>query len=336
VSSTIRKRSSTSPCQSMEMHEDSWELSGSSSSVTGERTQSKIKTAFGSLTSRINLVVDRLPMPKETWMIASALTVALLLGLLVFASYDKKVRLEQAQSELGESKAAQAKILEETGVLRDKLAASDQRVQELEKAKDAVVQTHQSLEDEMRAALESKDVTISQLQGKLTVNILDRILFESGEADLKPDGATILRKVAVILDQHTNLQVHVVGHTDNVPIRQGGKNRLASNWELSTARAIAAVRFLVEKAAVDPRRLGAVGYGEFRPVADNTTAEGRAKNRRIAISILSEEMVGSDVPAPLTAATSLSPNVRPALTPSTNTPPRTVPIDLPVDNEAAR
>ena len=234
-------------------------------------------------------------MPKETWIAGSVLSIALLLGLLVFSSYDKKVRLEQAQAALAESKAGAAKAAEEAASLRNKLAAAEQNLQELQREKETASQTHQSLEDEMRAALESKDVTISKLQGKLTVNILDRILFDSGEADLKPDGAAVLRKVAGILEQHTNLQIHVVGHTDNIPIRSGARNRFASNWELSTARATAAVRFLVEKAGVDPRRLGALGYGEFRPVADNATAEGRAKNRRIAITILSEEMAGSDL-----------------------------------------
>jgi chemotaxis protein MotB len=237
-------------------------------------------------------------MPKETWTIAGVLTIALLLGLLGFSSYDKKTRLEHAQAELAQSSEALEKSNAEGGLLRAKLSESEARVQELEKQKEAVVETHQSLENEMRAAIESKDVTISQLQGKLTVNILDRILFDSGEADLKPDGAMVLRKVAAVLEQHTNLQIHVVGHTDNVPIRPGSRSRFASNWELSTARATAAVRFLFDKAGIDPRRLGALGYGEFRPVADNATAEGRAKNRRIAITILSEELAGSDTVLP--------------------------------------
>ena len=158
----------------------------------------------------------------------------------------------------------------------------------------------------MRNALESKDVTISQLQGKLTVNILDRVMFDSGEADLKPAGAAVLRKVAAVLAQHPNIKVHVIGHTDNVPIRASARNRFPSNWELSTARATAAVRFLTEVAGVDPRRLGAVGYGEFRPVAENATPEGRARNRRIAITILSEELVGADTaPAPSTNSPAL-------------------------------
>jgi chemotaxis protein MotB len=124
------------------------------------------------------------------------------------------------------------------------------------------------------------------------------VLFDSGEADLKPAGAAVLRKVATILAAHPNLKIHVIGHTDNVPIRANARSRFASNWELSTARATAAVRFLTELAGVDPRRLGAVGYGEFRPVADNATPEGRARNRRIAITILSEELAGADTAPP--------------------------------------
>jgi chemotaxis protein MotB len=124
-------------------------------------------------------------------------------------------------------------------------------------------------------------------------------MFDSGEAILKPDGEAVMRKVAAILAGHPTLKIHVIGHTDNVPIR----NRFASNWELSTARALAAVHFLTEKAGVDPRRVGAVGYGEYRPLADNATAEGRARNRRIAITILPDELAAADtVPAVKTPA----------------------------------
>jgi chemotaxis protein MotB len=250
-------------------------------------------------------------MPKETWMIASGLTIALLLGLLGFSSYDKKQRLDQAQDELATARAALTKSQTQLSELKNLLGDSQQRIDRLQQEKEAALQAHRSLEDEMRTALESKDVTISKLQGKLTVNILDRILFDSGEADLKPDGAAVLRKVADILTQHPTLKIHVIGHTDNVPIRAGARTRYQSNWELSTARATAAVRFLSENAGVDPRRLGAVGYGEFRPVADNSTAEGRARNRRIAITILSEEMAGSDVSASEISNTSASTNAVP-------------------------
>src|SRR5260221_6091642 len=101
-------------------------------------------------------------MPKETWMIATALTVALLLGLLGFSSWDKKQRLEQAQAELNSLRAAAEASEAKANHLKDQLAEGQTRIEELQKERDAALQTHKSLEDEMRAALESKDVTISQ------------------------------------------------------------------------------------------------------------------------------------------------------------------------------
>lgn len=206
----------------------------------------------------------------------------------------QRVAVEDADKALDRAKEEIAKREADIAELKEKLEESEARIHELQQEQDMVVSSRKSLEDEMRTALESKDVTISRLQGKLTVNILDRVLFDSGEAELKSDGASVLRKVAAFLTQHPEIKVHVIGHTDNVPIKPSARSRFPSNWELSSARANAAVRFLCEQGGVDPRRLGAVGYGEFRPIADNSTPEGRAKNRRIAITVLSEELVGAD------------------------------------------
>jgi chemotaxis protein MotB len=166
-------------------------------------------------------------------------------------------------------------------------------------------------------------------------------MFESGEAVLKPDGEAVLLKVAGVLKQHPTLMVHVVGHTDNVPIRASARSRFASNWELSTARALAAVRFLSESGGVDPRRLGAVGYGEYHPIADNTTEKGRAKNRRIAITVVSDEVVGADA-ALAPVMTTVSSNAVPSAAPtnalaSTNAapPPVNPPSKEPADEDAA-
>jgi chemotaxis protein MotB len=168
------------------------------------------------------------------------------------------------------------------------------KIGDLERQKQQVTQSSRTLEDEMRTQLESKDVTISKLQGKLTVNILDNVMFDSGEAVLKPDGETVMKKIAAILSEHSQIMIQVVGHTDNVPIRPTAHTRFVSNWELSTARALAAVHFLTEQSGIDPHRVGAAGYGEFRPVADNSTTEGRAKNRRIAITILPDEFAPNE------------------------------------------
>lgn len=231
---------------------------------------------------------------RNIW-IATGTAATVVVAFFVWVAFHQQARgLDRLRTELAESRAAVERSAAEVAGWREKLAESQSRVAELEKEKDLAGQMHKGLEEEMRAELESKDVTISQLQGKLTVNILDRILFDSGEAILQPAGEAVLRKIAGILAQHPTLKIHVIGHTDNVPIRAGARSRFASNWDLSAGRALAAVRFLTETAGVDPRRVGAVGYGEFRPLADNATAEGRAKNRRIAITILPDELAGAD------------------------------------------
>jgi len=239
---------------------------------------------------------------RALWILALAvvLLVAALVALGLFARQQwlagerLQARLRRADLDSQSAQALAATRLEAINQWQ-------QRAADLEREKARVVTSAGRLEDEMRAQLESKDVTISKLQGKLTVNILDRILFDSGEAVLKSDGEVVLKKIAAILAEHPELKIHVVGHTDNVPIRASARSRFASNWELSTARALAAVRFLTEQAGVDPRRLGAVGYGEFRPIADNATAEGRARNRRIAITILADELAGAET-APVVAS----------------------------------
>jgi len=233
--------------------------------------------------------------PEPGWIVIGILVALLIAVLLLWATAAGKLRgLASVQSKLDEANASLASALDQSQKDKDQIAALQTKVTDLEKEKADAAQMAKGLEDEMRSDLESKDVTISNLQGKLTVNILDRVMFDSGEAVLKPDGESVMRKIAALLAGHPELRIHVVGHTDNVPIR----SRFPSNWELSTARALAAVHFMTEKAGVDPRRVGAVGYGEFRPIADNATAEGRAKNRRIAIIILPNELAGADtVPA---------------------------------------
>jgi chemotaxis protein MotB len=240
-------------------------------------------------------------MPKSTWIVPSILSALLILGALFWQVQQRGAELAATQAGLEEARkaaeqnAAQAATFKadldaakaEAAELNEKLTAAEKENAE------ALKRTKSTLEDEMRAALQSKDITISQLQGRLTVNILDHVLFDSGEAALKPEGQEILRRLAAVLAAHTNRAIHVIGHTDNVPIRATARSRFPSNWELSTARATAAVRFLHEQASVNPRQLGALGYSEFHPVADNATPEGRAKNRRIAVVILPEELAAT-------------------------------------------
>jgi flagellar motor protein MotB len=249
---------------------------------------------------------------RRGWIAAGVMTVLLIAALLLWASALGKLGgMEALRSKLDQAKSSLTSAQAENEKVKGQIAALQQQVADLEREKEMVGQRAKSLEDEMRSDLESKDVTISNLQGRLTVNILDRVMFNSGEAVVKPDGEVVLRKVAALLAGHPELKIHVIGHTDNVPIR----GRFASNWELSTARALAAVHFLTEKAGVDPRRVGAVGYGEYRPLADNSTAEGRARNRRIAITILPDELAGADTVPTVKPNAVLEPPPQPAAPP---------------------
>jgi chemotaxis protein MotB len=214
-------------------------------------------------------------MVKQALIIASFLSAAVVIGVVGYSAYQQKTQLQAVQTQL-----AQATLLNTN---------KQAQIEELLKEKEQVTKAQTDMEKEMRDALQTKEVTISQLKGKLTVNILDRILFASGEAELKPEGEAVLKQIAGVLTNYPTRQIYVIGHTDNVPIRAASFSRFTSNWELSTARATAAVRYLSEKADVDPKRLAAVGYGEFHPIAENTTAEGKAHNRRIAIVVVPEQ-----------------------------------------------
>jgi len=159
----------------------------------------------------------------------------------------------------------------------------------LKKAKEAEVKTvsktYEQLLAEMKGEIEQGQIAITELQGKLTVDVLDKILFDSGQAEVKPEGLAVLKRVVEILITVTDKVIRIEGHTDNIPIAGALAKRYPTNWELSAARAINVTRYL-EKEGIDPIILSAAAFGEYQPVAENDTPEGRAKNRRIAIILL--------------------------------------------------
>ena len=146
------------------------------------------------------------------------------------------------------------------------------------------------LTDSLKQEIEAKEIEITELKGKLTVNLMDKVLFDSGKAEVKKAGNDVLDKIAKnLLNRYPDRAILVEGHTDNVPIGNELRTRFPTNWELSTARATSAVRYLQDHGRVAPRRLSAIGYSEYHPIASNDTEEGRAKNRRIEIILLPPE-----------------------------------------------
>lgn len=158
--------------------------------------------------------------------------------------------------------------------------ARQMRIEELQATYDQLVET-------MENEIERGEITISELQGQLTVNLVERILFDSGQADLKTAGIQVLDRVGDILKQVADREIRVEGHTDNVPISPRLQATFPSNWELSTARATNVVHFLQQRKGISGERLSVAGFGPYRPIADNSTAAGRAQNRRIQIILLS-------------------------------------------------
>lgn len=151
-----------------------------------------------------------------------------------------------------------------------------------------VSSTYESLLEQMKSEISQGQVTISELKGKLTLNMVDSILFDSGKAEVKKGGREILGKVVSILKDVDDKSIRIEGHTDNVQISRALAQRYPTNWELSAARAINVARHL-QGQGIDPGNLSAVAYGEWKPVAGNDTPAGRAKNRRIEIILVPKE-----------------------------------------------
>ena len=147
----------------------------------------------------------------------------------------------------------------------------------------------QLIETSLKAEIDSGLARVSDLKGRLSVSLVDTVLFNSGEAELLPDSRKVLDKVGAFLKEIPDKDIRIEGHTDNVPIGAKLKYTYPTNWGLSAARAIAIARYFQEVGKLAPERLSAVGYGKYRPIADNNTAQGRALNRRIEIQIVAPE-----------------------------------------------
>jgi len=128
----------------------------------------------------------------------------------------------------------------------------------------------------------SKSVTFEENERGITIHILENILFPSGKADINNTSKLVLGELATILRELPN-DIRVEGHTDNVPISSGLN---PSNWHLSLARALSTAYFLINDKALNPEKVTVVGCAEYNPIAENTTPEGRAKNRRVDIVII--------------------------------------------------
>jgi len=194
-----------------------------------------------------------------------------------------KKELKEAKAQIAEleKRAEQLKgEKEELEIAKADLAKS---MQAKEGQLSEVQGTFKSFQEKMKDEIARGEIDLEETGGKLRVGVVDKILFDPGEAEISKHGEEVLARVAEALVEIPDKQIQVSGHTDRTPINGKLATQYPTNWELSSARAVHVVRFLAEKAKVPPERLVASGYGEFHPVASNKTPTGRAKNRRIEI-----------------------------------------------------
>lgn len=187
---------------------------------------------------------------------------------------DKESERQELQQKLQQSEALNEKLSKDTKQLQ--LAKA-----ELEKKSSEYENLAENLKDEIK----SGKIELSELKGRMTVKLKDKILFSSGSTKINKEGLTALEKIAKSLSKVKGKVIRVEGHTDDVPTDPKGP--YPSNWELSLARAMAVVSVLQEK-GVNPTQLSAAGFGQYHPIARGKSDESRSKNRRIEIVLANE------------------------------------------------
>lgn len=159
---------------------------------------------------------------------------------------------------------------------------------EVEEAPAEIDEMQKKLTDYVEENGLGEEVEINMDEKGIYFDIKEAILFDSGSAEIKPGGMEVLKKLTGLVKGIDN-DIVIEGHTDNVPIHN---SKYSSNWDLSTARAVSVVKYFTEVEKITPGRMSAVGYGEYKPMLENTTPENRTANRRVNLLIIFNESEG--------------------------------------------
>ena len=211
----------------------------------------------------------------------------LFLGLMVFltgCSGMKKLETENAdlKKQVGELEQVKKDY-------SDKLASSEQQSkQEQARLREEMEQLRIDLSLKLEKQISENNALVQKVEGLTVITLGESAMFGSGLADLTTGGSDTISKIASTLSDYPGYHIRIEGHTDDRPVGKTLKTKFASNWELSTARATAVIRFMIYGLQVDPQRLSATGFAQYRPASENDTKEGRAMNRRIRVVIFKE------------------------------------------------
>jgi chemotaxis protein MotB len=191
----------------------------------------------------------------------------------------KEVELAKAQGELTHLQTAANSAKADLDKAQDDLKQAKADLQQSAQQKDADAKLLEELKKQAGGG------EVQGANGQITVTMVDKVLFKSGEAELSPEGEKVLMGLGGVLKNADKL-VEVAGHADNQPVKSEVRELYPTNWELSASRATNVCRYLQEVVGINPRRLKAAEYSSYRPVASNASEKGRAKNRRIEILLL--------------------------------------------------
>jgi chemotaxis protein MotB len=233
------------------------------------------------------------------------------------AAKQQAAQLQQQTAQLQQQLSADddqiSQLKSSLGMAQSQAMTDDQKAQ-LEEAKRAMAEAQErgkllaDLQGKFKAMVDAGHLKVTVRHGRIVLQLRNDVLFDTGEAEVKPDGKKALAEVAATLRTVPLKHFQVAGHTDTQPITTEKKKVFATNWELSTARAIAVVKLLTSQ-GVDPTSVSAAGYGPYDPVSSNATSDGMAKNRRIEITLvpnLPEIVVPPSPPAPPAAPSASS------------------------------
>lgn len=195
-----------------------------------------------------------------------------------------KLREVKLAGELKEAESTAKDLKKESEGLAAERA---QALKEKQQAVDALNHLKEELSSKLQVEIQKGDITILRRGNELVVDVADKILFDTGQTALMPEGERVLAHVAKTLASFKDRVIQVGGHTDTARIVTPElRERFPTNWELSTARATNVVRFLEERAKIPGERLVAVGFAQYRPTASNQNEQGRKQNRRIELVLV--------------------------------------------------
>jgi chemotaxis protein MotB len=232
---------------------------------------------------------------RRRWRLLPVFLTVLLLGsgavagIYTWENYQRYVRtdaeLAVAQSDLAEAQKRGAVLDSQLRALQADLVRQTENLETIQKNASEKVAESDRIVADLQAVVGNGDGEVTRDGDRLTLELVDKVLFRSGEAVLTKRGQRVLSNVGVALQKLDDKQIWVQGHTDDVPISETNQ-AFASNWELSASRALTVVHYLQDESGVDPRRLAAVGFGEYRPVS----RKKKFKNRRIEIVLFPRDV----------------------------------------------